>query len=180
MTVAGIAAAAVALGAFAAHAARHHTPTTATAPTAAAGTAGTAPAATGVGAGAGVAEDRQSPAVEDYAYPDADAILAARVITLISGDGRILLADCAPGAVGQIALRSTRIQGAVCFTVRGVAGELTLSITEVYSIKGDGHFVTATISIDGDTSTPTTIRKNEWTPVNAGDGATLLELKAWT
>lgn len=125
--------------------------------------------------------DEPPPLVEDYAYPGADQIFAERGITLLKGDGHILLADCAASATGQIALRSSQHADPICFKVTGATGWLSMSIPEVYSVKGDGHSAEATLTTDeGATTSKTPITKNAWTPINAGDGATLLELKAWT
>lgn len=128
------------------------------------------------------AADEQQPLVENFDYPGADRVLAERGITLLKGDGHILLVDCATNATGQIALRSSRHAGPICFQVTGSTGWLSMSIPEVYSIRGDGnHAGEATITTDeGGTTSKTTVNKNAWTPINAGEGATLLELRAWT
>ena len=127
------------------------------------------------------ADDQQPSLVEDFAYPGADKILAERGIKLLKGDGHILLAECVTNATGQIALRSSQHSDLICFKVTGTTGWLSLEIPEVYSIKGDGHLGEATITTDeGATTRKETIKKNEWTPINSGDGGTLLELKAWT
>ncbi|MBW4721359.1 hypothetical protein [Saccharothrix obliqua] len=128
------------------------------------------------------AVDEQQPLVEDFSYPDADRIATEREITLIKGDGHMVLVDCVPNATGQIALRSSAHSNLICFKVTGSTGRLSLSLPEVYSIRGDGtHSGEATVTTDdGATTSKTPIGKNAWTPINAGDGATLLELRAWT
>lgn len=119
------------------------------------------------------------PIVEDYSYPGAAAIFAERGIKLISGDGHIMLTDCTPGNSGLIAVSSSQLTDQFCFKVSGPVGNLKLFVPEVYSIKGDSHSATATVTgPSGDQTTP--IKKDSWTPINKGDGATLLELKVWS
>ncbi|MFD7827728.1 trypsin-like serine protease [Kitasatospora sp. NPDC059803] len=120
-------------------------------------------------------------AVENFAYPDAAKILAERNITLKSGDGHIVLADCTAGP-GQVQLYSRAANPSeVCFKINGPAGYLALEIPKIYNIKGDDHTVKATVSTDGTTST-IDLAKNVWTPVGeggtAGSETTLLELNA--
>ncbi|HEX8869506.1 MAG TPA: hypothetical protein VF821_27840 [Lentzea sp.] len=135
----------------------------------------------GVYAMAQDAPDEQQSLVEDFAYPGADKILAERGITLLKGDGHILLDNCATNQTGQIALRSSQHTDLICFKVTGATGWLSLSIPEVYSIKGDGHKGEAKITTDeGATSRTETLKQNTWNPINSGDGGTLLELKAWS
>ncbi|MFI6307122.1 hypothetical protein ACIBCH_35000 [Amycolatopsis thailandensis] len=122
------------------------------------------------------ADDVPSSIVEDYSYPDASKILAERGITLIKGDGHILLADCVPGGAGQIVARSTAFEAAICFRVTASVGRLTMSIPEVYSIKGDSHAGTATVTTDQGTNT-TTLKKEFWNPINGGDGGVLIQLE---
>ncbi|MEV6239690.1 hypothetical protein [Lentzea sp. NPDC051838] len=125
--------------------------------------------------------DQQPSLVEDFAYPGADKILAEKGITLLKGDGHILLENCVTNATGQIALRSSQHAEPICFKVTGATGWLSLSIPEVYSIKGDGHKGEAKITTDeGATTRTEPIKVNNWTPINSGDGGTLLELKAWS
>jgi hypothetical protein len=113
--------------------------------------------------------------VEDISYPGAEKILAERGITLIIGDGHIQLADCVPGGVGQLVARSTAFNDPICFKATG-PGWLTVSIPEVFSIKGDSHTGTATVTTDKGTQT-TVLKKEFWNPINAGDGGTLIKLE---
>ncbi|MEV4104715.1 FG-GAP-like repeat-containing protein [Nonomuraea sp. NPDC049649] len=113
-----------------------------------------------------------------HPYPDAAAILEAQNVRLISGDGHIVLADCATPAQGDIgllkiwttdeAIGSDGI-GRVCFKVTAPSGVLNLAVPGVYEIRGDGqrrgtgHEVTAelrgddgeelTVEVDPDGST---------------------------
>ncbi|MBB6545817.1 FG-GAP-like repeat-containing protein [Nonomuraea rubra] len=98
-----------------------------------------------------------------HPYPGAAEILAAQNVRLISGDGHILLADCATPAQGDLgllkiwttdeAIGSDGI-GRVCFKVTASAGVLNLEVPGVFEIRGDGqregtgHQVTARLRSD--------------------------------
>jgi hypothetical protein len=128
-----------------------------------------------------LADDADGPAslVEDYAYPGAAEILAQQNVKVISGDGHILVADCATPPVSNIGLLKVYTTdetigadgiGRVCFKVTGARGLLNLEVPGVYEIRGDGqatgtgHEVTAelktddgdklTVDVDPDGSTP--------------------------
>ncbi|WP_181442555.1 FG-GAP-like repeat-containing protein [Streptomyces tateyamensis] len=122
-------------------------------------------------------------AVEDFSYPGAAQILASQNITLKSGDGHIVLADCASGA-GLVELYTRSVNPSeVCFRITGKTGYLALEIPDVYNIKADDHTLKATLNANG-TSSTVDLAKNAWTPVGEGvtgnpkDKATLLELVA--
>jgi hypothetical protein len=98
--------------------------------------------------------------VEDFSYPNADRILAEQNVRLISGDGHIILVDCATPVEGDIGLLKVRTTneaigsdgiGRVCFKILGSTGLLNLEVPGVYEIRGDGqksgtgHQVTATV-----------------------------------
>ncbi|MFB7621007.1 trypsin-like serine protease, partial [Kitasatospora sp. NPDC056181] len=119
--------------------------------------------------------------MEGFAYPDAAKVLAERNITLKTGDGHIVLADCTAGP-GQVQLYSrAATPSEVCFKINGPTGYLALEIPKIYNIKGDDHTVKATVSTDGNTAT-FDVAKNVWTPIGeggtAGSATTLLELNA--
>ncbi|MEV4474136.1 FG-GAP-like repeat-containing protein [Nonomuraea sp. NPDC049504] len=98
-----------------------------------------------------------------HPYPGAAEILEAQNVRLISGDGHIVLADCATPPEGDIgllkiwttdeAIGSDGI-GRVCFRVTGPTGVLNLEVPGVYEIRGDGqregtgHEVTAKLRSD--------------------------------
>ncbi|KAA2257513.1 trypsin-like serine protease [Solihabitans fulvus] len=91
------------------------------------------------------ATGEQPPLVEDFTYPGADKILADYGVQLISGDGRIVFADCptGPDTVGVILVNTakhigTGRSGNVCFQVTGPTGHLSLKVPAVYAIQGDG------------------------------------------
>ncbi|MEA5364682.1 hypothetical protein VA596_34480 [Amycolatopsis sp., V23-08] len=131
-------------------------------------------------AGATAADDGPPPIVETYDYPGADRILAERNITLLKGDGHILLVDCASGG-NLIVVQSYKIKGGdACFRVTGTPGYLTMQIPETYFIKGDGHTAKATLTAKSTTET-VDIQPGQWTPVGESlpnhDPAALLEIR---
>ncbi|GAA3497737.1 hypothetical protein GCM10019016_048400 [Streptomyces prasinosporus] len=82
-----------------------------------------------------VAGDAPGYAVEDYAYPNADKILAEQNIVLKRGDGHIVLADCAAGA--DLLRFLARDREDVCFDVTADTGFLTLELPAVHGVKTD-------------------------------------------
>ncbi|MDI1462182.1 trypsin-like serine protease [Catellatospora sp. KI3] len=123
--------------------------------------------------------------VEDGAYPNAAQILAEQDITLVAGDGHIVLADCTgTGSMIELYRRPdyTRpeLSSHVCFAVSGSAGRLTVEIVDVYNIKADSHPLKATLDTDGDLEV-VDVAANQWEPVGEGSipgtSSTLLELR---
>ncbi|WP_329578741.1 FG-GAP-like repeat-containing protein [Kitasatospora sp. NBC_01250] len=137
-------------------------------------------AATFSSSSATAAEPVAPSGVEDFSYPGAAKILADRGITLKSGDGRIVLADCASGTdLIQLYSRVAN-PSEVCFQVTDRTGYLALEIPQVYNIKGDDHTVKATLNTAGNV-TSLDLAKDAWTPVGEGSSqgtTTLLELNA--
>ncbi|GAA1231160.1 hypothetical protein GCM10009665_21900 [Kitasatospora nipponensis] len=126
------------------------------------------------------AEASGTTAVEDFSYPGAAQILADRGITLKSGDGHIVLADCASGSNLVQLFSRVATPSEVCFQVTGPTGYLSLEIPQVYNIKGDDHAIKATLNTAGTVSS-VDVPKNTWTPVGEGNtsgATTLLELNA--
>ncbi|MFD6072718.1 MULTISPECIES: hypothetical protein [Amycolatopsis] len=126
------------------------------------------------------ADDTPPPIVETYDYPGADRILAERNITLLKGDGRVLLVDCVSGG-DLIVVQSYKIKGGdACFRVTGTPGYVTMQIPETYFIKGDSHTSKATLTAKSTTET-VDIRPGQWTPVGEAlpnhDPAALLEIR---
>ncbi|TCO62266.1 hypothetical protein [Actinocrispum wychmicini] len=127
----------------------------------------------------------QTTLVEDFAYPGAGEILARRGITLVKGDGHLLLVAC--GQPGLIEVMSTDVPHDTdpdalhyCFKASVPFGDLTLTIPNAYQVKGDDHSVTATVTVQNQTST-VPIDKNTWTGIGISSGpdpATLLRLTA--
>ncbi|AUH40887.1 hypothetical protein [Streptomyces sp. CMB-StM0423] len=100
-------------------------------------------------------------AVEDFAYPGADEILAERGILLKRGNGHITLTDCGPAGLLEVWARSSE---KICFQVTGVEGYLSLELPSVYAIKGNDYAATANMTVDGE-ETSFDIAENSWTPV---------------
>lgn len=135
--------------------------------------------------------------VEDYSYPGAADIQTTQGITLVSGDGHIVSADCATPAtnnVSVIQVHSTDPIGAdksgrVCFRVTAASGQLTLKIPNVYSIRGDGqaqgsgHKLKADVTTGDGTHTTVDVKPDGTTQVGIGtsptaDPTTLVQLTA--
>ena len=94
------------------------------------------------------------PMVDNFAYPGADKIFAEQKVKLISGDGRLLLADCSvpvEGPIEYIRLRTSDLtvgtKGQLCFKIdnRFMFGTLKstamlkLEVPGAYSIRSDGY-----------------------------------------
>ncbi|MEU1823800.1 hypothetical protein ABZ502_15410 [Streptomyces abikoensis] len=83
-------------------------------------------------------------AVEDLAYPNADAIFKEKGITLRQGDGHIMLADCAVSTDIQVMTTQSK-DFKYCFKVTGKSGFVTLEIPSVYGVQTEDHPVKATV-----------------------------------
>ncbi|MFE2043495.1 hypothetical protein ACFXAZ_21720 [Streptomyces sp. NPDC059477] len=120
-------------------------------------------AADGVGASTEtVADAAPGYAVEDFAYPQADEILAERGITLKRGDGHIVLAEC-DSQTGLLSLWA-RGGGEICFRVTGNSGYLSLEIPAVYGVLGNDYTTELSMTVDDEEKTYD-IPKNEFTAV---------------
>lgn len=109
-----------------------------------------------------VADEGPGYAIEDFAYPNADKILAEQKIKLKSGDGHILLAECtgAPELMEVFSHKSEK----VCFRVTGDKGYLSLEIPAVFGVKGNNY--AARVEMSAGTEQKTfTVDKNTWTAV---------------
>jgi hypothetical protein len=136
--------------------------------------------------------------VEDGAYPDAAAIEAAQHVRLVSGDGHIVLADCATTPVNNIGVMrvgTTEVIGpngetlTVCFKVTATTGVLNLYVPDVFSIRGDGqrtgtgHQGTAEVTTDAGVHTTVALDPSSYIQVGLGtddpnaEPATLLQLR---
>ncbi|MFF2728226.1 hypothetical protein ACFVS9_10010 [Streptomyces sp. NPDC058008] len=136
---------------------------------------------TGVGtSSAAETEDTPPYAVEDFAYPDSEKILAEQGIRLKSGDGHITLAECS-GDPAQMEVWS-RSQPTFCFEVTGATGYLALELDRVYGIKGNNYNTKVDMTVDN-SEVSFDLVKNGWTQV--GESAdpqhrdhTLMEIHA--
>ncbi|APU39117.1 hypothetical protein BSL84_04345 [Streptomyces sp. TN58] len=127
-----------------------------------------------------IADEGPGYAVEDFAYPNADKILAEQHITLKRGDGHILLADCASSA--DVIEVWGRKNEKVCFSVTGNGGYLTLEIPAVYFIKGNSYSARVDMTA-GAVEKTFEVKKNDWTPVGEsadeqGRDFMLMEIRA--
>ncbi|MER6461183.1 hypothetical protein ACWC4D_03490 [Streptomyces sp. NPDC001288] len=107
-------------------------------------------------------------AVEDFAYPGADKILAEQGITLKRGDGHIVLADCAGGGELVEVKAMPNVLDTVCFRVTGGSGWLSLEMPAVFSVKGNDYNTTVSMTTDGEDRT-WDVDKNLWTSVGESD-----------
>jgi hypothetical protein len=146
----------------------------------------------------GITPDAGPSVAEDGAYPGAATVGAANGITLLTGDGNIVVADCATTPVdnvGVLKIYSTDASvgaggsGQVCFRVNAVPGTLNLRVTNVYEIRGDGqrtgagHHVTAQVTTDGGASQTVAVDPAGSTQVGVGtspdaDPTALVQLTA--
>ncbi|KPH99874.1 hypothetical protein OV450_0722 [Actinobacteria bacterium OV450] len=109
-----------------------------------------------------VADEGPGYAIEDFAYPNADKILAEKKIKLKSGDGHILLAECT-GAPELMEVFSHKNEK-VCFRVTGDKGYLSLEIPSVFGVKGNNYAAQVDMSVGAEEKT-FTVDKNAWTAV---------------
>jgi hypothetical protein len=108
---------------------------------------------------ASAAGEEDTTSIEDYSYPNADRYLADKNVKLVSGDGRIVIAECDDPPQGDIGVikvytsdPSINHGGLVCFKVLSSTGQLTMEVPSVFEIRGDGqrsgtgHEMTATVT----------------------------------
>ncbi|GAA5152460.1 hypothetical protein [Amycolatopsis dongchuanensis] len=145
------------------------------------------------------AADEQATLVEDFSYPGAAQIKDQYGITLTSGDGHIIFADCRTSqglGKGLLQVYTTESIGAdgegmLCFQITGTTGYLNLLVPAVYEIHGDGvstgqgHKVTAELTTDAGTHSSVEVNPSGSTPVGVGakpgnPPTTLLRLQAHT
>jgi hypothetical protein len=130
--------------------------------------------------------------IEDFAYPNAAAILATHNIRLNRGNGYILFTDCTEpvkAGEGRIDVESSNINGHAkrfCFRVTSRSGWLSLEVPAVYAIDGRkagaGSKVTAEVTTDDGEHTTVDVSPTQTTPVGVGADpenkpTTLLELR---
>ncbi|WP_406631449.1 tachylectin-related carbohydrate-binding protein [Amycolatopsis sp. WGS_07] len=124
----------------------------------------------------------QSPAIEDYAYPGADKILAEQGIRLKAGDGNIRLAVCGDRTdVIRIVSNRNNTRETFCFESTGPKGYLSLEVPATFLAKGDGNAVEMTLTHKGTTQT-VPVGKDTWTKLGESADpdngpATLVEIK---
>ncbi|MFE4207840.1 hypothetical protein ACFRSX_29320 [Streptomyces goshikiensis] len=126
-----------------------------------------------------IADEGPGYAVEDFAYPNADKILAEQKIKLKRGDGHILLAECT-GAPELMEIFSHK-QEKVCFRVTGDKGYLSLEIPSVFGVKGNDYAAQVDMSVGAEEKS-FTVDRNAWTAVgetadDRGRAFMLLEIR---
>ncbi|WP_380281970.1 FG-GAP-like repeat-containing protein [Kitasatospora purpeofusca] len=89
-------------------------------------------------------------AAEDGAYPGADRILAETGATVVRGDGRITVTDCAnPYQIKVWARTVTLHDNWLCFAATGPTGYLAVNIPEAYRVQTVERDVKASLSTNG-------------------------------
>jgi hypothetical protein len=145
---------------------------------------------------AAVDADQQASLVETYAYPDAATIQSTYNVTLISGDGHLVFADCATppeGNIGVVRVRTTNTsagrEGRICFKILSTPAQLSLKVPAVIEIRGDGqvpgtgHQMQADLTTAAGQHSTVQVNPSGTTPVGAGakpgdPPTTLLQLTA--
>ncbi|RKT53628.1 hypothetical protein [Saccharothrix australiensis] len=135
----------------------------------------------------------QSSLIEDFGYPGAEQVKAKRGITLISGDGHLVLVDCAPNeklievradgyANKDTVVDSNGERGHYCFRVTGPDGFLKMELKNAFNARADDRTVTAKVTANDQTTTKTLSNQN-WTNLDItrdpdNPWSTVLELRA--
>ncbi|MFK8848023.1 hypothetical protein [Streptomyces sp. Ac-502] len=98
--------------------------------------------------------------MEDFNYPQSDAIEKKLGIVLKRGDGHIVLADCTSS--GSLMEVYSHTKEKICFRVTGNTGYLSLEIPAVYGVKADAaHKAEMTLTADGSKQN-ITLAKDQW------------------
>ncbi|WP_103507542.1 hypothetical protein [Streptomyces sp. SM13] len=111
-----------------------------------------------------VADEGPGHAVEDFAYPQADTILAEQGILLKRGDGHIVLAQC--GSSPDLLEIYVRHESAdkFCFRTTGASGYLSLELPAVYGVQTKDHATELSTTVDGEDH-QYDVAANSWAPV---------------
>ncbi|WP_260696926.1 hypothetical protein [Streptomyces sp. 130] len=122
-------------------------------------------------AGYTTSDETPPSAIEDFAYPGADSILASKGIELKKGDGHILLAEC-DYTVDQIrvsTVKDTTVgrDGLYCFRATGATGYLTLTLPRVFALEAADHPISADLTANGQTQT-IDVAEGGWKSVGEG------------
>ncbi|MEU9402972.1 hypothetical protein [Streptomyces sp. SID4985] len=96
-------------------------------------------------------------AVEDFAYPGADAIKVQKGIELKRGDGHIVLVDCDPAAdqIRVLTVKDSSVgrQDTYCFKATAKSGFLTMQLPRVFGLEAADHPISADLTAAGTTTT---------------------------
>lgn len=124
-------------------------------------------------AGVRAAEDGALPpvAVEDFAYPGAESILATEGIELKRGDGHIVLTECdsASGLIKVHTVKDDAVgrKSTYCFRATAGTGRLTLELPRVFALETADHPISADLTANGATTT-VDVAKDGFEPVGEG------------
>jgi hypothetical protein len=126
-----------------------------------------------------VAADTDAPPsiVETFEYPGGSNLPG---ITLVSGDGHILLVGCDEGRTSAEVWKFN-VDLPYCFEFKGKTGYVSLKLDDVYGIRNNNDFaVNAKVSVAGVEET-VAVPADDWQGVGVGAGkgpAVLLELRS--
>ncbi|MEU2763700.1 MULTISPECIES: hypothetical protein [unclassified Streptomyces] len=111
-----------------------------------------------------VADEGPGYAVEDFAYPQADKILAEQGILLKRGDGHIVLAQCGSSPdLLEIYVRHENTDK-FCFRTTGPSGYLSLELPAVYGVRTKEYATELSTTVDGEDH-QYDVAANSWAPV---------------
>ncbi|GAA4470381.1 hypothetical protein GCM10023170_087150 [Phytohabitans houttuyneae] len=153
--------------------------------------AGLVLALSGNGSAAREAADTPAPAVEDYAYPNADQVLAEHGLKVFRGDGRIVLDSSRTYAEGQCPTGQIQVEKALaeapygvyyCFRTWGTRGFLTLEVPATFGVRGGSTALQATAELPSGEDRTYTVPPNAYVAIEPGEGpelpkAILVELR---
>ncbi|MGW5399377.1 hypothetical protein [Streptomyces sp. NPDC003952] len=117
------------------------------------------PGATPKGITAQAGSSEMPYAVEDFAYPNAEKILAEKNLKLKRGDGNIVLAEC--GSDPDLLKFIGRDRDDFCFRVTGRTGFLTLEVPAVTGVQSKDQAAQVDMTVDGETKSYE-VPKNSW------------------
>ncbi|MEU4151130.1 hypothetical protein [Streptomyces sp. NPDC026659] len=110
-------------------------------------------------------------AVEDFAYPGADAVKADKGIELKRGDGHIVLVDCDPSAdqIRVLTVKDSSVgrQDTYCFRATAKTGFLTMQLPRVFGLETADHPISADLTAAG-TTTTVDVAKDDFKSVGEG------------
>lgn len=153
--------------------------------------AGSVLALTSSGSAAREAADAPAPAVEDYAYPNADQVLAQHGLKVFRGDGRIVLASSRTYDDGQCPTGQIQVEKALpeapygvyyCFRTWGTRGFLTLEVPATFGVRGGDKPLQATADLPNGEDRTYAVPANGYVAIEPGEGpelpkAILVELR---
>lgn len=97
-----------------------------------------------------VADGGPGYAVEDFAYPQADKILAEQGILLKRGDGHIVLVECGSEADLLEVYARNDVNDKFCFRTTGNSGYLSLELPAVYGVQTNEYATELSTTVEGE------------------------------